>query len=474
MYKNRINPASITIILLALLISACGGSSGGSGNGDGGDGAPQPIAPLPMLPGSEDAQYVAFYPPRNAREVPVTTQAVVRFTESVYELESVLNEIDLYEGSEGSVGDLVPTALSYADEGRTVVLTPLENLAPNSWYSVRFRQPGASSASFNHFVTGGDPDGEMEDQSTDVSAMNVVMVFPTGVGTGNPMSTAMTGETTVLRLLHSQPIDPETVRYGDNIRLVVRNTDELVDAKVAVSGRLIVIDPVEDLEHGIGYEVKYTDNNADAIHSIFGAPFNTSTAGNLRFGVELASAEGAFGLPATLAGEIDGQPRNSPWTDWFVNEVSGVNLDTLSFPISLREIPYMMFFVNTEIGLFKIENADLVASHEESIARQLGSGNGTVEVSFPTDITGYFFDDGAFLNGGAAIRLYVQMDVSLNGEPPVTVAPDMAGYIVVNEDTGEVTIDLVGAIDPAVLGQERVPGNGMISLQIGATVPDEV
>src|SRR5690606_7860892 len=147
-----------------------------------------------------------------------------------------LNRTILLEGGPDD-GVEVATTQTLADQGRTVILTPEVNLKPNTYYSLGYASSNGS-ASYENFTTGGDPASEdIEARSTDVTSMTLVRNLPHNEFRTYPITNDYVEAGSVIRLSHSQPIDPATVLYAEdgNIKIVQEDDGIFVPAMVVGS-----------------------------------------------------------------------------------------------------------------------------------------------------------------------------------------------------------------------------------------------
>lgn len=476
-----------TLTLLVALLAACGGDGGSSGGGSGGNDqgdqgeAWTPIEPEAPVAGNPDAIPYASYPIASMKEVPITASFMIKYNDSVHEQYEILNNIGLVKDLGSESQQTIPTEVTLADRGRTVIITPNQNLDPFTTYNLqRPFSPNENPGDYFYpsyyysFTTGGDPDGTAEQQSYDAEEMAREFISPTVPSIAPAIRQEKRLSWSVYRFVHTQPVDPETVHYGEgegsNLRMTNEDTGDLIDANVFVDARTIVIDPVEDLDVEPGHPVTYDGDEDSGIKSVFGmlhTPLPDSVypiyANNTTQPGWEATIEGVdYSLPAEIDAEFADPKQNSVWTDQWLNQLAG-NPDA-DLDVDLVTVPGGFF--STTGYHFRIRKESLSGGAVEPIARALGGDRGDIEVTFPTDLTGYV----VMTNGVILSRLYVYMNLSLNGEEPRFQAVEMAGYADIDPASGDLTIDAVGALDPAAVGQERAPGNGMFTFRF--VVPD--
>lgn len=464
--------------LLAATLAACGGDSSSSyvENESGGNGAPTPIEPEPPLPGNPDALPLVTYPLPDQSEVPVTIQALLRYDDSVYEQTEILDRIGLIKDPRG-VDEDVEVTITLADRGRTVVVTPTEKLEPFTRYVLHRDFAGDEAPEHDaheymgyYFNTGGDPEGDQDARSYEPSELSVEELKPRFPAWVSALEQERPVDWSILRVVHTQPVDPDTVRYGDsegdNLRVGRRDNGEFVDADVFVDGRNIVVAPKEPLSSDARYQLTYSGETGTAVESVYELPFTPLNQAVLQHYMLAATEPGweftyegaAYSLPDEVNGIFGSINQNSPWTDRWVNALAG-NADA-ELVIDLADAPGDYF--TDPAHKFRIRKESLAGATVESVARNLGEDAGTVEVTFPTDITGYM----VLVDEGVLGRLYTYLNIALENEEPRFVATEMAAYATIDDGMGDVTIEAVGALDPALLGQERAPGNGMFTFQI--------
>ncbi|QJX01894.1 hypothetical protein HML84_05655 [Alcanivorax sp. IO_7] len=166
---------------------------------------------------------------------------VLRFSESV-EGQGIENSVVLRLD-----GQAIDTESHFADGGRSLILTPTQKLQYHSEYMVDFPDDtGIEGAQDIRFSTRAAEEGIKANTIT-ADTLDVTRAMPSG-GEQDPMMDFST-----IRLQFTQPLDPQSLVYGQGgdstVRLLDRN-DDLVPAWVVVDGPYLTVDPKEDLTRG--------------------------------------------------------------------------------------------------------------------------------------------------------------------------------------------------------------------------------
>jgi hypothetical protein len=191
------------------------------------------------------------YPYPGQREVPPSVQIVLRFSAPLDEtvIADIDNRLQLVTAEGGTP---VPFNQETVDDGRGLVLRPVDKLAPNTEYRLQLSGEGlggVDTGPFTDFVfhTAGAQQG-----------------FAGAIGNGDfqllaatplDQSTLLTGiadasqpnDMSTLRLVFNRLLDPTSVSYGEQIRLIDARGN-LVKSSLLLQGRYLVLDPKRDLD----------------------------------------------------------------------------------------------------------------------------------------------------------------------------------------------------------------------------------
>jgi hypothetical protein len=203
---------------------------------------PDSIAPLETA-----APGVVFTYPIDAQlDVPLGTRIVVTFSDPV--VTSALGSITI----EGPAGPLSATA-EIVNDGHTVQFTGAA-LEPGTTYGVVIKAPLAPTAT-NLPTTG--PLFSFTTRTAQPRAAIPTLVAINGGPAATPTAFRPMFETTTIRLLFSEPLDPRTVTLAAGaIELLDSVTRMPVPATLVASGVHVSIDPRIDLTAGATYELR--------------------------------------------------------------------------------------------------------------------------------------------------------------------------------------------------------------------------
>ncbi|HEU4614413.1 MAG TPA: Ig-like domain-containing protein, partial [Kofleriaceae bacterium] len=190
---------------------------------------------------------VFTYPIDGQVDVPLGSRIVITFSDPVDE-GAAASAVSL-EGPDGPV----PTTVVVSDTGKSVSITS-DALAPGTTYGVHV-QNGLAPKAEN--IPGTGPLFSFTTRSSRPRAEAPTLVAvnggdPTMVGTSfRPMF-----ETTTIRLLFSEPIDPRTLSLGAGSIELLDSTGSAVPATLVADGIHASIDPKEDLSAGSMYTLR--------------------------------------------------------------------------------------------------------------------------------------------------------------------------------------------------------------------------
>lgn len=189
---------------------------------------------------------VFTYPIDAQLDVPLATRIVVTFSDPV--VTSALGSITL----EGPAGPLAAMA-EVVNDGKTVQFTGAA-LEPGTTYGVVIKAPLAPTAT-NLPTTG--PLFSFTTRSAQPRAAIPTLIAVNGAPAATPTAFRPMFETTTIRLLFSEPLDPRTVAIGAGaIELLDSVTRMPVPATLVSTGVHVSIDPRKDLTAGATYELR--------------------------------------------------------------------------------------------------------------------------------------------------------------------------------------------------------------------------
>ncbi|MBF5057837.1 hypothetical protein Y5W_03131 [Alcanivorax sp. 521-1] len=469
---RKIAPVALALPA-AVMLAACGGDSS-SPSGSAGE--------------ASGTSLIYSFPLQDQQEVPTPTPVVLRFSESVEG-----------QGMENSVvlrldGQAIDTESRYADGGRSLILTPTQKLQYHAEYVVDFPDDsGIEGAQDIRFSTRAAEEGIKANTIT-ADTLDVTRAMPSG-GEQDPMMDFST-----IRLQFTQPLDPQSLIYGQGgdstVRLLDRNGD-LVPAWVVVDGPYLTVDPKEDLTPGQSYRLAFEDG---AVQSIYGESFAFPNSNRFRFSPSssLAEGKGPDERPLPLVQRIttpgdEGTGNGlSPLTGEPINEIpvnavllGGVSEGTMPAATQqegdvLGDLAFLPDWPT--VSPLRIRRGTLLTGTniDVKIGGELegepGSGvdagfdSGEVRVHFLSDANGYLIPNVYDPDGPRMVRLF--MDVAMSTEGAIANGGvtqnithlELVGTVSTDTDAGVIDINAVGVVEPLILGQER--GYGTLSFQL--------
>ena len=461
---RKIAPMAAVLPAAVLLVACGGGSSSPSGSS------------------GEAVQNSLTYsfPLQGQQEVPTPTPVVLRFSQSVSG-QGLEDDVVLRHD-----GNVVPTQARLADGGRSLILTPESKLDYHADYVVDLPENvQINGAQDIRFSTRAAEEGIKANVIT-ADTMDVTRAMPSG-GQQDPMMDFST-----IRMQFTQPLDPQTVRYGqggDNTLRLVDGDDNVVPAWVVVDGPYLTVDPKEDLTPGETYRMLFENNG---VQSIYGESFAFPNGNRFRFNPASSLAEGAdpSERPQPLVQRIttpaDQGTGNglSPLTGEPINEIpvnavllGGVGDGTMPAATQqegdvLGDLAFLPRY--PRVSPLRIRRGTLLTGSniDVKIGGEVDAGfeSGEVRVQFLSDANGYLIPNIYDPNGPRMVRLF--MDVAMSTEDPTANGGvtqnithlELIGTVSTDTDAGVIDINAVGVVEPMILGQER--GYGTLSFQL--------
>ena len=469
---RKIAPVALALPA-AVMLAACGGDSS-SPSGSAGE--------------ASGTSLIYSFPLQDQQEVPTPTPVVLRFSESV-EGQGIENSVVLRLD-----GQAIDTESHFADGGRSLILTPTQKLQYHAEYMVDLPDDtGIEGAQDIRFSTRAAEEGIKANTIT-ADTLDVTRAMPGG-GEQDPMMDFST-----IRLQFTQPLDPQTLVYGEGndttVRLLDRNGD-VVPAWVVVDGPYLTVDPKEDLTPGQSYRLAFEDG---AVQSIYGESFAFPNSNRFRFSPSssLVEGKGPDERPLPLVQRIttpgdEGTGNGlSPLTGEPINEIpvnavllGGVSEGTMPAATQqegdvLGDLAFLPDWPT--VSPLRIRRGTLLTGTniDVKIGGELeaepGSGvdagfdSGEVRVHFLSDANGYLIPNVYDPDGPRMVRLF--MDVAMSTEGAIANGGvtqnithlELVGTVSTDTDAGVIDINAVGVVEPLILGQER--GYGTLSFQL--------
>jgi len=217
-----------------LLLSGCGGDKGSI-----------------TIPWTTPESLVFAYPYPGQQEVTPSTQMVLRFSAPLEEtvIAEIGERLQLVAVESGG-----PVVFSHeiVDNGRGLLLRPVDGLVPNREYQLQLSDAGLgriNTGAFNDFrfrtagaqqgFAGAIGDGDFQLLAVTPLDQSSLLVDIEDASQPNDMST--------LRMAFNRLLDPAGINYGEQVRLE-NAQGSLVEATLLLQGRYLVLDPRDDLE----------------------------------------------------------------------------------------------------------------------------------------------------------------------------------------------------------------------------------
>ena len=357
----------------------------------------------------------------------------------------------------------VPVDISVApgSDDRSIVLRPVEPLAPGATYTVELLNLNSAKGQITlpdggfSFTTSLAARGPRAQQVSD-DLFAVTRMFPDDAEL--PILDFST-----LRFQFSQPIDVASVRYGDTLMLK-DDQDQLVPAVVLAKGHFLTVDPVEDLQAGSNYTLTLSNQ----LTSRYGAALEPSFNGTDSFTFSplpsgptevLALQAPASGLPS----ELTGQPVN------LVPVIATLLGEETQSQQSGDVFAELAFVPNYPVATpLRIARGSMLTGDElvVRIGGQIPAGfnSGDVVVQFISDATGYLLPNPYSTSPRAPRQIRVFMDVAIttgNAVANSSFNQDVLHLELVGQgivENGVLVSDALTVVESEVLGLETAFG----------------
>jgi hypothetical protein len=457
--KTTILKQSLLLLSSATLLAACGGDGGDSPVDDGG-----------ANPGESGAQALLYaYPDNGQGEVPTQAPIALRFTSAV-SLGNINQSVTLCCDEGG--GDLAFTSEKVPSDPRGVLLTPTDELAPGTEYTVDISDLRLSGGTAKDQTLTFKTRPLQEGPKSEVVESQDFLVdrqFPNG----SELEPVM--DFSSFRFQFTQPIDRATASYGDGNSVVLRDSEgTAVEAGLLVDGAYMTVDPTGDY---LNPGETYTLTLGGGLMSTYGAPFtertieftpkDSSPRGEPGFLVQRITQSGTSRLTGEAINQVPvngvllGEDANvtQAQSDYVIAELADVTQYTDVTPIRL---PKGTLLEGTPIEMVQI-GGNVPA----------GFGSGDVTMRILSDATGYLVPNPYAGNHPDKLRIvHLFMDVGIATENPQAnggftqnlLHIHLVGVAEVDPNGGVLNIDATGMVEPDILGQEY--GYGLLSFQL--------
>lgn len=349
-----------------------------------------------------------------------------------------------------------------ADSGdRSVVLRPQQPLVPGETYRVDVlaltttEGPVQFAPGSFTFTTAAAVKGPRSTQVTD-TAFAMRQMFP-----DNDALPVM--DFSSLRFQFTQPVDPETVRYGDTVTLVDAEGAD-VEATVLAKHHFLTIDPEDNLVPGASYTVTLSNQVTSSYGIVLDAPFEGSDS--LTFTPLNSGPTEIMALRAPATGELSpltGQPINLVPV---IATLLGDNTQSQQEGDVFNELAFVPNF--PDATPLRISRGSLLSGGalDVRISGQVPAGfdSGAVTVQFISDANGYLLPNPYTDAPSAPRQLRVMMDVAISTGNAVANAGftqdvlhlELIGQAIV--ENGVLTADALTVVESDVLGLETAYG----------------
>lgn len=407
------------------------------------------------------AEVFYTYPDAEQVGVSVNSPVVVRLSHALADPGAIDDTmIQLVRDSDDTP---VTTDISVAaDSGdRSVVLRPQQPLTPGETYRVDVigldttEGPVQFAPGSFTFTTAAAVKGPRSMQVTD-TAFAVRQMFP-----DNDALPVL--DFSSLRFQFTQPVDPESVRYGDTVTLVDANGAD-VEATVLAKHHFLTIDPVDNLVPGASYTVTLSNQVTSRYGVALDAPFDGSDS--LTFSPLASGPTEVMVLRAPATGELSpltGQPINLVPV---IATLLGDNTQSQQEGDVYNELAFVPNF--PDATPLRISRGSLLSGGalDVRISGQVPAGfdSGAVTVQFISDANGYLLPNPYTDAPDAPRQLRVMMDVAISTGNAVANAGftqdvlhlELIGQAIVED--GVLTADALTVVESDVLGLETAYG----------------
>ena len=445
----------IPLLLLSLVLSACD------------TGITTPSADFSSW---DEASLIYSYPYDGQTEVPVNAPVALQFSHEAWPAEP--GETVTFEKASGEAVAFTTRSIA---AGQGLVVQPDKPLAPATTYRVRLapmhtdkgelRMPRDGIA----FTTGTRSRGAVEATRTETE-FRVSRLIPDGDAL--PMLDFST-----LRLQFTQPLDRDSLAYGENLAL--RDSEgRLVKAHVVHKGRYLTLDPREDLSPGSQYTLSVGSGlrslsgqslNPDEYAAFTLVPQQTTPRETLvqQAAASNANADDACGpdLTGDRLSPLFGEPINCvPLVARLLGDASS-SQQSGDLHVELAYPPHF-----PEVTPFRVPRGTRLAGSSVDVmiggVTPAGYSSGSLEVLFVTDAVGYLMPNGYSDHPSAPKRVRMFMDVAMTAESAQAngglsqdlLHLELVGNAIVRD--GVMELDALGIVSPRVLGIDQ--GYGIV------------
>ncbi|MBS8242025.1 hypothetical protein DYI22_16180 [Marinobacter lipolyticus] len=453
-------PARNTLLALAVtgtLLAGCGG------------GDKQTVNATDRTPG----ELYFSYPAADQAAVPVTAPVFLRFTRALAMDEDELNPDMLQLTSDqGDVVNLTDLTMTSGDLG--IAARPSQPLKPGTRYTLV--NQGLATAAGNielpgggiRFTTAPATQGPLLDR-TEGNGFRVARFIPNGED--RYPATDMS----VLRVQFTEPVDEQTLRYGETISLM-DGSDALVPAQMYVQGHRVTVDPEEDLDPAQTYTIHLDEGIRSTIAD---APLELPPEAPWTF--RPLDSTSPNGERERMAQTATAETGNLALSNEAYNSVKlsslllGNNNATTATGTVFAELGFIPRFDKAGQSVpLRIDRGALMTGSDVAVnvAGELPAGfsSEAIQVRFLSDANGFLMGNPNTDDENAPRLVELYIDMALNTGNTIANAAlgqellhvHLVGTALVED--GTLTIEAVGVIEPEVMGVDVA--SGLISFRL--------
>lgn len=412
------------------------------------------------------------YPMAGQAAVATSTPIFLRFTQGIATPEGELASSLQLESEHGDTVTLTDAKMTA--ENRGVALRPAEALLPGTRYTLITNGLKAGSDLVTlpnggiEFTTAPATSGPLLDRA-EGTGFDLARVIPAG-NDRYPVT-----DISALRIQFTEPVDEQTLRYGDTIALR-DSQNEPVAAQLYVSGHRVTIDPESDLDPNQTYSLHLSDNIRSMLAQ---APLNLSDDSLLTIQpLDSRSPKGERErMPQTATTtlgdlSLSGEGFNSVGLR---SILLGQDNSTRAQGTVFAELGYIpRFDANKQSVPLRIDRGTLMSGSNVDVnvagALPAGFSSEAIEVRFLSDANGFLMANPYTDDENAPRMVELFIDMALNTGNTIANAAlaqellhvHLVGTAIVEQ--GTLTIEAVGVIEPDVMGVDVA--SGLISFRL--------